>query len=269
MMNIGIIGCGFIGSMLAKACEDIDDIRKVLLFDTIQSKCRQLASRIPKAHIKDDSMELIEQSDLVIEAASHEAVEHFGPIVLGKGKDLMVLSIGAFNDDALFIKLKELTKVHSSHLYLPSGAIAGIDGLKSANVANLDKVELKTIKSIPSLEGAEYIHRKGINLYELKEAEVIYEGSAREAVKQFPKNVNVAAAVSLAGIGFDKTSVKIIADPGATRNHHYLTVSGRFGSFTVKLKNFPAISNPKTSYLAGLSGIATLRNIVSGVWIGT
>lgn len=255
--------------MLAKACDDIDDISNVFLYDVIQSKCRQLASRIPKAQIMDDCIELIDQSSLVIEAASHEAVEHFGPMILGKGKDLMVLSIGAFNNDALFDKLKELTKVHSSHLYLPSGAIAGIDGLKSANVANLDKVELTTIKSIPSLEGAEYIHKKGINLYELKEAEVIYEGSAREAVKQFPKNVNVAAAVSLAGIGFDKTTVKIIADPGATRNHHYLSVSGRFGSFSVKLKNFPAISNPKTSYLAGLSGIATLRNIVSGVWIGT
>ena len=249
-MNIGIIGCGFIGAMLAQACDDIDEIACVYLIDRIPSKCRQVISRIDKARILESFTELISRSDLVIEAASHDAVEKYGPMILEKGKDLMVLSIGAFSNDVLFLKMKELTKKHSCHLFLPSGAIAGIDGIKSANVANIEMVELKTIKSISSLEGADFIHDKGISLNELKEPTVIFEGNAREAVKHFPKNVNVAAAVSLAGIGFDKTLVKIIADPGTTRNNHYLTVSGRFGSFTVKLKNYPAISNPKTSYLA-------------------
>ena len=255
--------------MLAQACDDIDEIGCVYLIDRIPSKCRQVTSRIDKTRILESYRQMIDESDLVIEAASHEAVEKYGPMVLEKGKDLMVLSIGAFSNDLLFSTLKELTRKHSSHLYLPSGAIAGIDGIKSANVASIEKVELRTKKSIASLEGADFIHDKGISLNEITEPTIIFEGNAREAVKHFPKNVNVAAAVSLAGIGFDKTLVKIIADPSTSRNNHFLTVSGRFGSYTVELKNYPAMSNPKTSYLAALSAIATLRNIVSGVWIGT
>lgn len=268
-MKVGIIGCGFIGSMLAKECDHIEEIDRVNLFDNVAPMSRSLVSRIEKAHIFDDCDELIRDSDLIIEAASHAAVGQYGPLILEMGKDLMVMSIGAFSDGELFLRLKQLTKKNSCHLFLPSGAIAGIDGLKSAQVANLDQVELKTIKPIVGLEGVDYIYKKGINLNELNEPTVVFEGSAREAVKNFPRNVNVAACVSLAGVGFDMTRVKIIADPNVTRNHHYLTVSGRFGSFTVKLKNYPSISNPRTSYLAGLSGIATLRSIVSGIWIGT
>jgi len=268
-MKVGIIGCGFIGSMLATECDNIEEIERVNLFDTMAQMSRSLVSRIEKAQVTDNCQELIQGSDLIIEAASHTAVEQYGPMVLEMGKDLMVMSIGAFSDDELFRRLKQLTRKHSSHLFLPSGAIAGIDGLKSAQVANLDQVELKTIKPVMSLEGVDYIYQKGINLNELNEPFIVFEGSAREAVKNFPRNVNVAACISLAGVGFDMTRVKIVADPNVTRNHHYLTVSGRFGSFTVKLKNYPSISNPRTSYLAGLSGIATLRSIVSGIWIGT
>ncbi len=268
-MNVGIIGCGFIGAMLAKECDNIDEISTVNLFDIVGTRTRQIAARIRKARVFDESDELIEASDLVIEAASHEAIRQYGQAVLRRSKDLMVMSTGVFCDSELYESMKRLTRENSCHLYMPSGAVAGIDGLKSAGVAHIDTVELRTTKSVRSLEGADYIHNIGIDLSELSEPAVVFEGSAREAVKLFPQNVNVAAAISLSGIGFDRTRVKVIADPKATRNHHTLTVSGRFGNFEMALENYPSISNPKTSYLAGLSGIATLRNIVSGIWIGT
>lgn len=268
-MKVGMIGCGFIGSMLAKECDGLEEIEEVHLFDIVSSRSRELAARIGKATVHDECEELIEASDIVIEAASHEAVERYGPKALARGKDLMILSMGAFRDNELFDNMRRLTKENGCHLYLPSGAIAGIDGLKSARVAHIDTVELRTTKSVNSLEGSDYIHNLGIDLKKLKDPTVVFEGTARDAVRLFPQNVNVAALISVSGVGFDRTRVTVIADPKATRNHHTLTVSGRFGSFRVDLKNFPSISNPKTSYLAGLSALATLRNIVSGVWIGT
>ena len=149
-----------------------------------------------------------------------------------------------------------------------SSEIAALGSALEGVVSSVSSLILDSY-TLRSLEGADYIHNIGLDLSELSEPAVVFEGSAREAVKLFPQNVNVAAAISLAGIGFDRTRVKVIADPKATRNHHTLTVSGRFGTFEMALKNYPSISNPKTSYLAGLSGIATLRNIVSGIWIGT
>lgn len=268
-MKVGIIGCGFIGSMLAKECDDIEEVEKVRLYDVDVGRGRHLASKVSKAELSGSGEELIELSDLIVEAASHGAVHEYGSAVLERDKDLMVMSIGAFNDDQLYERISALARERSGHLYLPSGAIAGVDGLKSATVANVESVELKTIKPVTGFDGVDYIHEQGLNLHGLTEKKVVFEGSAREAAKHFPKNINVAAGLSLAGIGFDRTTVKIVADPSATTNHHNVTVRGRFGSFTVNLKNYPAVSNPKTSYLAALSAIATLRNIVTGVWIGT
>ncbi|MCK5560547.1 MAG: DUF108 domain-containing protein, partial [Thermoplasmata archaeon] len=136
-------------------------------------------------------------------------------------------------------------------------------------IAKVEEVTLITTKPPKGLKKVRYITKQGIDIESIKKPLTVFEGTAKDAVKYFPKNVNVAASVSLAGIGFKNTKVKIIADPAATRNMHKIIVKGRFGEFQCEINNIPSMTNPKTSYLAALSAIATLKKIVSGVWIGT
>jgi aspartate dehydrogenase len=268
-MNVGIIGCGFIGNTLANAIEGIDEIQKLYLYDHTISCTEGLASSLSKAISTSTVDDLIANVELVIEAGSQEAVREFAKTVLEQGKDLMIMSVGALVDDAFWSELQNIAKKNKCSIYLPSGAICGIDGLKSATMAGIDEIIVETTKPPKGLEKVRYITKQGIDLSNLKEPLIIFDGPAREAVKYFPKNINIAACVSLAGIGFDRTHVKLIADPAATRNQHKLICRGRFGEFVCEVRNMPSMSNPKTSYLAALSAIATLKKIVGGVWIGT
>jgi aspartate dehydrogenase len=268
-MKVGIIGCGFIGATLAKTIETMPEIDNVYLFDNSIDHSEDLAASLSKATAISDIKKFIKNVDLVIESASQQAVKQYAPQVLEKGKDLLIMSVGALVDEKLWKTLQDLAHRHRCRIYLPSGAICGLDGIKSATVANIDEVMLVTTKPTKGLKDVRYISKQGIDLLALKKPLTVFEGTAKDAVKYFPKNVNVAASVSLAGIGFKSTKVKIIADPSATRNMHRIIVKGRFGEFECEIRNIPSMTNPKTSYLAALSAIATLKKIVSGVWIGT
>jgi aspartate dehydrogenase len=268
-MKVGIIGCGFIGNTLANAIENINEVEKLYLYDRKISCTEGLASAFKKATAMATVSELIENVDLIIEAGSQEAVKKFANKVLSRGRDLMIMSVGALADDKLWKKLQNTAKKNRCRIYLPSGAICGIDGLKSASIAGIDEIIVETTKPPKGLANVRYLTKQGIDLNKLKKPYTVFDGSAKEAVTHFPKNINISACVSLAGIGFDKTKVKIIVDPAATRNQHKLICRGRFGEFTCEIKNMPSMSNPKTSYLAALSAIATLKKIVGGVWIGT
>ena len=268
-MKVGIIGCGFIGATLAKTIETIDEIDKVYLLDNSINRAEDLAASLAKAEAISDIQKFIKKVDLVIESASQEAVKNYAPQVLEKGKDMMIMSVGALVNDKLWKSLTKLANQTKSRIYLPSGAICGLDGLKSTTIAKVEEVTLITTKPPKGLKKVRYITKQGIDIESIKKPLTVFEGTAKDAVKYFPKNVNVAASVSLAGIGFKNTKVKIIADPAATRNMHKIIVKGRFGEFQCEIKNIPSMTNPKTSYLAALSAIATLKKIVSGVWIGT
>lgn len=268
-MKVGLIGAGFIGSTLAKVMERMKEIEVIYLIDNSPAQARALADAIVKVKAVEDIEELLPKLDLVIEAASQEAVKKYAVKILKLGKDFMVLSVGAFGDEKFWKRVQNTAKKHNGRLYIPSGAVCGIDGIKGASIAQLRCVEIETTKPPRSLQGAPYISKKNIDLMKITKPTVIFEGSARDAVKHFPKNINVAAVISLAGMGFDKTKVKIIADPSATRNTHDIHVKGRFGEFHCKVDNMPSMTNPKTSYLAALSAIATLKKIVHGVWLGT
>jgi aspartate dehydrogenase len=268
-MKVGIIGCGFIGNTLANAIESIDEIEELYLYDRTVSSSEGIAAGLDKAKSIADIQKLITSVDMVIEAASQDAVKQYAQQILEQGRDLMIMSIGALVDDRFWIKLQDTAKKNGCRIYLPSGAICGIDGLKSASIAGIDDVLIETTKPPKGLEEVRYITKQGIDLNKLKKPLTVFSGTAREAVKHFPKNINIAACVSLAGVGFDETKVKIIIDPAATRNQHRIICHGRFGEFTTEVKNMPSITNPKTSYLAALSAIANIKKIVSGVWIGT
>jgi aspartate dehydrogenase len=207
--------------------------------------------------------------DFVVEAASQETVQAVAEKVLFAGKGLLIMSVGALRDEGLTHRLERLAREKSVKVYLPSGAICGLDGVKAASVEEITRVEIATTKHPRGLEGAPYLVENKISLNDLTGPKTVYNGNAREAAKGFPKNVNVAVALSLAGIGVDRTIVTIIADPNATKTQHEVRVVGAFGELHTSIKNFVHPENPKTSYLAALAAIRTLRKITEPIQVGT
>jgi aspartate dehydrogenase len=271
-MRLLIIGCGAIGQTLAKVIDTMDEVDLFYMTDKSDEKAQQMVKEYRKAKYianTDESIRAhLKHLDLVVEAASQDAVAHYVPFILGFGKDVLVMSVGAFVDDVLREKCFNLAKKKGGRLYVPSGAVCGTDGLHSASVDKIDSVELISTKGPKSFKGVPYLKENGIDVDTLKERTVIYDGPAREAIVHFPKNVNVSATISLLGLGMDKTRVKLICDPLCECNSHRLIVKGVFGEIVAETDNVPFPSNPATSYLAALSAIAAIKRIAGNVWIG-
>ncbi len=268
-LKIGLVGCGAIGSEIARA---IDSGRisadLVAVCDHNPETAKSLIDRLEKKPLKARLEELVNLSDVVVEAASQRAVPAIARATLARGKNLMIMSVGALMDGDFFQEVQELASKNCSRIFLPSGAIAGLDGLKSASIGTIERISLTTTKNPKGLEGAPYILQQKIDLGALTQAAVIFDGMASEAVRGFPANVNVAATLSLAARDVP-VHVKIVADPNIHVNRHEIVVEGEFGKIFTRVENVPSPSNPKTSYLAALSAIATLRSIVEPVKIGT
>jgi aspartate dehydrogenase len=267
-MRIGIIGCGAIGSTLAKAAEDMIEVEEIYIFDKSHVCSRAMEERLTKAISILEFEELMEKSDFIVEAASQEAVRLFAKKILDSGKPLLIMSVGALVDDDFRENLIKSAKDNDAKIYLPTGALCGIDGINSAVVTGIHEVILITRKPPKAFEDVNYIKTKGIDLKNIDKPTIIFQGNAKEAVKLFPKNVNVAATVSLAGIGFEDTKVKIIADPNTGQNHHRIEVAGTFGTLSAEINNLPFEKNPKTSKIAAQSAIASLKKIVGSIWVG-
>jgi len=269
-LKIGVIGCGTIGAEICKAIDTgIIDAQLVAVYDRSMEHCEKMIGTLENKPMISGIDELITSVDVVVECASQEAVREHGLSVLENGKDLMVMSVGAMLDSELLNKFIRAAKNNRCRIYIPSGAIAGIDGLKSASGASINKVMISTTKNPKGLSGAPFIIENKIDLSSFHEKTLLFKGSAEDAVKAFPQNVNVAASLSLAGIGSKKTEVRIFVDPEASRNIHEITIEGDFGAFTCHVENVPSPSNPRTSYLAALSAIATLKKITEPLQIGT
>lgn len=267
-MRITIVGCGSIGSKLARAADEMAEVKRIYLLDINRPRAEALAAELKKAIVVENVEEELYHCDLVIESASQDAARDIVPKVVSRGVDMMVMSVGALVDDDFRSMVREKASHAEAKIYIPSGAICGTDGLRSSAVGRLDEVELITTKGPKSLEDVPYIIEHGIDVDKVKEPTVIFTGSARDAVKLFPKNINVAATVALLGVGFDRTKVKIVLDPGSHSNSHELRLRGEFGEMTCHTYNVPSPENPKTSHLASLSAISALKRIVSNEWIG-
>lgn len=254
-MNIGIIGCGAIGTDVAKAADEMKDFKKIYLYDIDNKAAEKLCKIIKKAEIK-TVKDFLNDVDVVFEAASQKAVTDYAKDILMSGKDLILMSVGSLFDDKIRKELEKIAREKRCKIYLPSGAVCGIDGILSGSVGIIDEVTLVTTKPPASL-GKKFDKRK-----------IVFEGFARDAVKKFPKNINVAASLSLAGVGFDKTRVQIVADPVVTRISHKILAHGTFGRLRAEVENMPNPNNPKSSYMASLSAIATLKRIVNPIQIG-
>jgi aspartate dehydrogenase len=181
----------------------------------------------------------------------------------------MIMSVGALLDESIYDVLSEACKDFKKTIYLPSGAIAGLDGIKSVK-DELKSLSITTTKHPRSLKGAKFFESSDVDLDSINKQTVIFEGTAKQAVLLFPANINVAALLSLSGIGSEKTHVTIIADPSTNKNTHHIEANGTFGKMTFTIENFPDPTNPKTSRLATLSAIETLRRYCSNeIQIGT
>lgn len=271
--KIAIIGCGAIGSILAKSIDEgnAGNTKLRVLFDLQRQRAEELAGEISTSPRVAEEIEDVlndDEVDLVVEAASQKAVSEYSVDVLRSGKDLIILSIGAFSDQKLLSEVREAAESSGRRVYLPSGAILGVDGIQAAEIAGFEEAVLTTRKPPETLSKTKFVRENDIDLSALTEPRVVFEGPASEAVEAFPESVNVAATLSLAGSGFQDTRVKIVADPSLDQNVHEIKVRGEAGEFTTKAMNFPSPENPKTSYIAALSAIRTLRNLTGPIWIG-
>jgi aspartate dehydrogenase len=274
--SVGLLGCGAIGSHLAAAvdAEQVPNASIVSLFDIVDSKAKSLQSKLRRTPeiYTDFSSFLSSRADIIIEAASQEAVRKYGTTIIEASKELMVMSVGALADTVFLSKLLKVaaTKKGQSKIYVPTGAIAGIDAIRSVRHIT-DSVTLTTTKSPSALAGAPFIESSKLVLGKIRKRTVIYEGWAGEAVKMFPANVNVAAVLALSGIGIERTKVRIVADPETNTNQHEIVATGSFGDIKITVNNVPVPEHPRTSYLAVLSAIECLRSVCddSGIRIGS
>lgn len=267
-LKIGIIGCGTIGAQVAYACQGMlkDSVELVAICDTDLSKADALRKGLKTGPEVMSQADLIEKCSLVIEAASAKISGDVLSECVKVSRDCMIMSVGGIIGQEKLLKDASRKGVK---VYIPSGALCGVDGLKSASAGNVISVSLTTRKPPKGLEGAPYIKENNIDLSGITNETVIFEGSAEDAIKGFPQNVNVSAVLSLAGLGAKKTRVRIITSPHYTKNIHEVDIEGDCGKIFTKTENVPSEANPKTSALAVLSAIATLSGITNSVKVGT
>jgi len=267
---VGLIGCGNIGSFIARHLEKAKHMQLASIYDVDKAQALKLASRLKKKpKISKNIPSLLQQVDFVVEAASQEVVRKNALQIVKAGKDLMIMSVGAFSDARLYDRITNEAGRHGVTVYLPSGAVCGVDGIKAACVGEVAGVLLTTTKPPKALRGVPYLQQKGIDVDKIRKPLVVFSGSAADAARLFPKNINVSTVLSLAGIGSEKTKVRVIADPAATRNVHEVHVVGECGEISITLLNKPSPSNPKTSLMACFSAARTLDDVGCGVRLGT
>ncbi len=261
MQNVTLIGFGAIGRTLFARMAEYPGLRisHIVVPEAYAGDARaaagdaQVVSAVP------------EHTDLVLECAGHQALtEHVVP-ALARGIECAVLSIGALSEPGLPEQLAEAAKRGNTQVHLLSGAIGGVDAIAAARIAGLDSVTYTGRKPPTGWRGtpAEEV----VNLDTISEPTVILENTAREAARLYPKNANVAATVSLAGLGLDNTQVRLIADPTVTENIHHIDVRGAFGEMQITMRGKPLADNPKTSALTVLSALRFLHNRVASVTI--
>ena len=271
-LRIGIIGCGTIGGYVLDEVEagKVENAQVVVVCGRSErSKGREKVKEYGIKWVTDPRTMLSEKLNVIVEAAAHEAVEEYGIHILKAGIDFIPVSIGALVDKKLLQDLKDAAMEGGSRLHIPSGGIGGLDAVQAAINAGVDEIRMTSRKPPEAWKGIPYVDKMNLDLDHMDQATLLYEGPARDCVKKFPQNINIAAALSLAGVGFDETQIRIMADPTIVHNTHEIECKGEVGRFSVTLENVPDPENPKTTYMACLSTLATLKNINSLYRVGT
>jgi aspartate dehydrogenase len=271
-MRVGLLGGGVIARLFLEHIRDgrMGDAQVVgIMGRSDASRGAELGREFGVPYSASRDTLVAARPDVVVEAASHAAVREHAEAFLENGIAVILLSGGALHDDALRERLERAAKKSRALLYVPSGGIGGLDALKAVCAAGIEEVTIAVTKPARAWKEIEYVERLGIDLDHLTEPVTLFEGTAREGVPHFPANVNIAAVLSLAGAGFDRTRLKVVADPALKFNTHYIHIKGATGTVDLKFESIPSPVNPKTAMIACYSALAALREFASPVRYGT
>lgn len=258
-LRIGFIGDGGISRSVRETLRNAPDIA----FEVAGILNRQPSG---EESALDTVQDLIAaRPDVVVECAGHSAIEEYAEPILRAGIPLMIVSIGSLADDALLARLRAAAELGGTRVMLAAGAMAGIDALAAARLGGLSRVRYRGSK--PPVAWLGTPAEELLDLSALATRETFYQGNAREAALIYPKNSNVAATIALAGVGFDRTEVELVADPTVERNMHELMFEGEDGRFEISISGAPSKSNPKTSALTAHSIARLLRGMADPVVI--
>lgn len=253
-IKIGVAGCGALGSIVVRALQDgIKGYDFVGISDTAQKEFD-----VPNMSFA----ELAEACDMIVECLPPAIVPQLTEEVLKRDKDLLMISACAI---LLSPEIKDMARASKGRLLVPSGALCGLDAVSALACAGIDSAKIASTKPPRGFKGAPYIVENDIDLSAITEKTLIFQGNAFDAAKAFPANVNVAATLSIAGIGPEKTTVEVWADPEANGNSHEISVHGGSSTITSRVENTPDPSNPKSSMLAGYSIVATLKKQTTSI----
>lgn len=268
MVRVGLVGCGAIGARLAEAIERryAHTARLVAIHDREPRHAQRLQRRLRRAPPIVTLPQLIRKSQVILEAASVDAAAKLVPLALAAHRDILVMSVGGLLKSSRWQAAASRSR---GRVFIPSGALSGLDGIKAMAVGRIRRLTLTTSKPPRSLSGAPYVLKRRLRLDGLRRPTIIFEGTPRQAVAAFPQNTNVAAALALAGgRAGARARIRVVADPSLRRNVHDVSVVGDCGEITCRIQSRPSV-NPKTSELAVRSAVATLDRLFSRVQLGT
>lgn len=252
-----MIGAGAIGTYLLDKIREEENLEVTSILVRDEEKYKHLEDKYNVKLYTEFESFMQSDMDIVVEAANVETAKQYLPKIL-VDKNAVIISIGALADESYIQEINETLAQSGRELYLPSGAIGGLDFVQNIKAAGLLKeVTIETRKPAHTLVNEQ-----------ITEEKIVFNGPAKEAIKEYPKNVNVSIALSLAGIGFDETRVVLVADPNVTENSHTITIKGETGTATFKMSNQPLPTNPKSSYQAAVSILGTLKKIVQPIKVG-
>jgi aspartate dehydrogenase len=264
VINVLLIGHGAMAGEVIRHLRQDDGARIAAVLIRPQSAAKARAALPPEVTVITSLSELKVQPELAVECAGHQAVAEHGEAILRRGIDLVVSSVGSLAERALYQRLSQAASGRSK-LMLPAGAVAGIDALGAAKVAGLSRVRYTSRKPPKSWKNTPA--EKITDLDRVTAPVTLFTGPADEAARLYPQNANVAATIALAGAGFERTEVTLIADPAATGNIHRIEAVGEFGEFDIEVRGKPLATNPKTSMLAALSVVRAIRNRAAAIVI--
>jgi aspartate dehydrogenase len=267
ILNIGLAGLGAVGLEVARRLEaGIPGLALTAVSARDRDKARRnlpdAGSRIPIVAPE----ALAQTCDVVVEGLPPKMFRSLAESVIGRGRIFMPLSVGQLLENW---DLVDLAKAKGARILVPTGALIGLDAVRAAAEGEIRSVTMITRKPPGGLEGAPYLVEHNISVQGLSAPKKVFDGSARDGARGFPANVNVAAALSLAGIGPDKTRLEIWADPALTRNTHRIEVEADSARFSMAIENVPSVENPRTGKITALSAVAALRGLVAELKVGT
>ncbi|RYM00278.1 aspartate dehydrogenase [Sporolactobacillus sp. THM7-7] len=267
MKSVGLIGYGAIGKDVVKYINENKAGNVQLKGILVRNKEKYEYLTDLKDKIYDDADVFFQLGlDIVVEHAGHGAVYQYAIKALSSGSDFMIVSVGALADEAFLQRVMETAKKYKRKLILPSAAIGGLDRLSAAMFNSIEEVRLETRKPPKAWRGT--IAEDKVTLDRVTEPVCIYKGNARESAKLFPESTNVAATLSLSGVGFEKTQVHVYVDPYIKQNRHKIYAKGYFGEIEIDVKNIPSLENPKSGYIVAMSVCKVLKNMTATMVVG-